>query len=157
MKKLIPLVAALIMFTADAADSSVSPVFQMRWIAETPSADSEEMSLVHKVESGPRVEVLNVKKAILFDQTALKSARVATNDGGQPQIEIVFTEEGAKRFADMTRQNIGKRLAIIVSGRLCCAPVIRAEVSGGKAHVTGSFTKKEAQELATKISEAIAK
>ena len=60
-----------------------------------------------------------------------------------------------QRFAEVTRENIGRRLAIIVDGRICSAPVIQGEISGGKAQITGNFSEKEAKELAAKISFAI--
>lgn len=110
------------------------------------------MSIVSSV----RKEMVNVQKAVLFDQTALKSAKVRT-DKGYPLIVITFTDDGRKRFAEVTRQNIGKRLAIIIQGQLYCAPRIRAEIPGGKAEISGKFSEQEAKNLAAKITEAMKK
>jgi len=57
----------------------------------------------------------------------------------------------------MTRRNVGKRLAIIIDGQVYSAPVIRTEISGGKAEISGNFSEQEAKDLAKKMSEAVAK
>ena len=55
----------------------------------------------------------------------------------------------------LTKENLNKRLAIVLDGHLYSAPVIRSEISEGKAQITGSFTEEEARELAAKINNAI--
>jgi SecD/SecF fusion protein len=76
---------------------------------------------------------------------------------GHPQIEITFSEEGRKRFAEITRQKLGQRLAILIDGQLYCAPTVKTEIAGGKAEISGSFSKQEANALAAKIIQAIKK
>ncbi len=154
MKKLVELMAAYLIASAVwAADSSGPPMFQIRAVLDAPSAESEPMSVVSK----ERKEVVTVEKAVLFDQTALKSAKVHLDRFGHPRIEITFSEKGRQRFADITRQNRGQRLAIIIDGQLYCAPRIMAEIPGGKAEISGSFSEQEAKDLAAKISDAVAK
>ena len=160
MKKLIPvavMVVYLVASAAVAADSSTTPVFQMRLVLDTPSGDSEQMTYVTHNEVNTYTNVLNIQKTVLLDQTALKSARSSTNALGQQVIAITFTDTGAKRFAEVTRQNIHKRLAIIIDGQLREAPVINMEISGGKAEISGRFSKQEAKDLAKKISDALTK
>ena len=95
---------------------------------------------------------------VLLNQSALKSATVTTNQpDGSPRIEIAFTDEGKKRFAEVTRQSIGKRLAIVIGGQLYSAPKIMTEISGGTAAISGSFSQQEATELVAKITESIEK
>jgi preprotein translocase subunit SecD len=69
-------------------------------------------------------------------------------------IEVVFTEAGGRRFADLTRRSIGRRLAVVVDGKLVVAPRIEAEIPGGKAVLSGRLTKRQATDLAAKINEA---
>jgi preprotein translocase subunit SecD len=155
MKTLIALIAVcLVAWAADAADSSAPPVFQIRLVLDAPSGDSEQMTIVSQV----RKEAVDVQKTVLLDQTALKSAQVTTEKSSrEPRIEIVFTDSGRKQFAEVTRQNIGKRLAIVIHGRLYCTPTIRAEIPGGKAEISGDFSEQEAKNLAAKITEATKK
>jgi preprotein translocase subunit SecD len=101
-------------------------------------------------------QTLHVQKTPLLDYTAIRSATVTTNmSSGAPQIDIEFSEVGKELFAAITKENINKRLAIVLDGQLFSAPVIRSEISEGKAQITGSFTEEEARELAAKINDAI--
>ncbi len=131
------------------------PVFQLRLVLESPSADSEQIALTAKNGDPARTETLNVQKTVLLDQTALRSAKSSTDALGQPVIDINFTDDGGKRFAEVTRQNINRRLAIIIDGVLCQAPVIRTEISAGKAQISGSFGRQEATELVAKINQSL--
>jgi len=154
MKKILPLLAACLITSAAAfAAPFTSPVFQIRLVVDAPSGDSEPMTIVSK----ERKEVVNVQKPVLLDQTAVESAGVQTDELGHAQIEVTFTGAGRKRFAQITREKVGQRLAIIIDGRLYCAPTIRTEIPGGKAEISGSFNKEEANTLAAKIIDAIKK
>ncbi len=154
MKRIFVLIAAALLSSSVAfAATSTTPVFQIRLVLDAPSKDSEPMTIV----SSESKEVVNVQKAILLDHTAVKSAGVRSDHLGHAQIEVTFTAEGRKRFAELTRENVGHRLAIVIDGRLYCAPVIRTEVPGGKAEISGNFSKEEAHLLAAKIIEAIKK
>lgn len=66
----------------------------------------------------------------------------------QPEISLTFTSEGARLFADVTSQNVGRFLAIVLDGELYSAPVIREAIPMGTASIAGSFTPKEAYSLA---------
>ena len=155
MKKLLALLIACFLASATTgADSSASPVFQIRLVLDAPSADSDQMPLITKRENTP-ANVLNVQRTILLDQTALKSARANTDALGHPIIDIVFSEKGTKEFAEITRRNIRKRLAIIIGGKLYQAPVLRTEITGGKAQISGNFSQEEAKVFAKEISKAL--
>jgi len=101
-------------------------------------------------------ETLYLQKAPLLDYTAIRSATVTRSESsGAPEISIEFSDVGKELFADITRENLNKRLAIVLNGHLYSAPVIRSEIPGGKALITGSFTEAEASELAAKINDAV--
>ena len=67
-------------------------------------------------------------------------------------IEIKLTDQGRERFAEVTRENINRRLAIMIDGRACSAPRIREEIPGGVVQISGDFSEDEARELARKMS-----
>lgn len=159
MKKIVTIISGcLVGFAAVAAESSASQIFQMRLVADKPSSQTERMTVVGNRQGTEGKEVLYVQKAVLLDQTDLRSAAVNTNTpGGAPVIEITFTDSGAKRFSKVTRQNIGRRLAIVIDGQVYSAPVIRTEIVGGKGQISGSFSEQEARDLAAKISKALRK
>lgn len=82
----------------------------------------------------------------------IKTARVEYDSRtGRPQIGLVFNDEGAKMFADITKNNIGKALAILLDGQVISAPVIQSEILGGQAQITGSFSIQEANGLARSL------
>ncbi len=82
----------------------------------------------------------------------IKTARVEYDSRtGRPQIGLVFNDEGAKIFADITKKNIGKPLAILLDGQVISAPVIQSEIVGGQAQITGQFSIQEANELSRSL------
>ncbi len=70
---------------------------------------------------------------------------------GQPHVSLQFNDEGAKLFAEITKENTGKVLAIFLDGKPISAPTIREEITGGKAVISGSFTPKSAKALADSL------
>lgn len=69
-----------------------------------------------------------------------------------PVVQIIFDTEGAKLFQQLTKDNIGKRIAIFVGGELVSAPTVQAEISGGSAVITGSQNYEEAKKLAQDLN-----
>jgi preprotein translocase subunit SecD len=82
----------------------------------------------------------------------IKTAQVEY-DGqtSRPQIGMVFDDEGAKLFAKITKENIGRQLAILLDGVVITAPTIQGEILGGKAQITGQYTVQEANKLARSL------
>jgi protein-export membrane protein SecD len=70
----------------------------------------------------------------------------------QAQVSLEFDSEGSKLFEDLTRENVGKRLAIYLDGVPISAPVVQEAISGGKAQITGNFTLEEAKELVQRLN-----
>lgn len=71
---------------------------------------------------------------------------------GKPVIGLEFSNEGGKKFQEITKKNVGKPLAILIDDQLITAPVIQQEISGGSAIITGSFTLEEAKRLAVQLN-----
>jgi len=67
---------------------------------------------------------------------------------GEPEIDFTLNDEGAARFGEITRENVGHRLAIILDGELYSAPRINGAIEGGRGQITGQFEVKAAHELA---------
>jgi preprotein translocase subunit SecD len=126
--------------------------FQLQVVLSEPSADSDTLTNV-----GINAEPLYVQKTPVLDHTAISSAVVKTDAStGTAQIDVEFNDLGRDLFAAVTKENINKRLAIVLDGQLYAAPMIRSEITDGKASVTGSFTPDEANALAAKINQAVA-
>ncbi len=80
----------------------------------------------------------------------------AGGQGGQlsnePMVSVKFNEEGAKLFAELTRDNVGQQIGIFLDGELLSSPVVNEAITGGTAVITGSFTAEEARALAQNLS-----
>lgn len=84
----------------------------------------------------------HIKKAtVTFDQ-----------QNGQPQVALSFSDEGSKLFAEVTKRNVGKPVAIVIDNSLISAPIVQQEIVDGNAVITGSFTTDEAKKLAIAIN-----
>ena len=83
---------------------------------------------------------------------ALKKADVSYDNLGRPQIQFEMNQEGAVKFAEITRNNIGKKLAITLDGKVQTAPMINSEIPSGNGVITGNYTVEEAKATATLLN-----
>lgn len=91
---------------------------------------------------------LAVKKQVLVGGETLTSANLGHDEYNSPAVEFSFNKIGAKRFAEATKANIGKRLAILLDNKIISAPKINGAITGGHGIITGNFTAESAQDLA---------
>ncbi len=92
---------------------------------------------------------LLVKKTPLLTGDMVTDARVRQDyQFNEPYVAIEFNADGADLFAQITGENVGKRLAIVLDNTIYSAPVIRERIPGGRAQITGNFSWDEARELA---------
>ncbi|MCX6929380.1 MAG: protein translocase subunit SecD, partial [Verrucomicrobia bacterium] len=93
-------------------------------------------------------EEVEVKKRAEMDGSGIKSAMVVRGNMGEPEIHFTLDTKGAERFAEITRENVHQRLAIILDKELYSAPVIQSPIETGSGQITGQFDNREAFELA---------
>ena len=67
---------------------------------------------------------------------------------GHPSVGMSMNSEGARRWALMTKQNVGRSIAIVLDGYVYSAPNVSGEITGGNSQITGNFTPEEAKDLA---------
>ena len=90
-----------------------------------------------------------LKKGTLLTGASLTDARVQLDSQyGEPYVSIEFDRKGARAFERITGENVSKRLAIVLDGKVYSAPTIQEKIGGGKARITGRFTMEEARDLA---------
>ena len=70
------------------------------------------------------------------------------NTNGNPHVSMSMNAEGANTWARMTKDNIGKQIAIVLDGMVYSYPTVQNEISGGSSQITGNFTVEEAEDLA---------
>lgn len=71
---------------------------------------------------------------------------------GKPAVGIEFTAEGAQKFEQITGDNVGKAIPILLDGQLVSAPVVQEKIIGTSAQISGDFSVTEARELAIQIN-----
>lgn len=79
--------------------------------------------------------------AVSFDQNT-----------GKPQVQLTFTGNGAKKFADITKRNVGKIVAIVLDNQVIEAPRVNEPIFGGNAVITGEFTIEQAKTLQIQLN-----
>ncbi len=84
-----------------------------------------------------------------LDGGAVTDARVQYgNTNGNPEVSMSMNSEGARTWAHMTKNNIGKQIAIVLDGMVYSYPTVQSEIAGGSSQITGNFTIEEAEDLA---------
>jgi preprotein translocase subunit SecD len=89
-----------------------------------------------------------IKDRTLMTGDALKDARVKLDQNNRPYVSLSFHPAGARLFEQITGDNVGKRLAIILDNNIYSAPVIRQRIAGGDAIIEGRFSMEDARDLA---------
>lgn len=84
-----------------------------------------------------------IKDEVALDGAVLTDARAAFDQDGRPMISFKLNSAGAKKFAEITANNIGKPFAIVLDGKVLTAPTIQSAIMGGSGVITGSFTSAE--------------
>tara|TARA_Y100000590_G_scaffold379146_1_gene446594 strand:- start:4354 stop:5904 length:1551 start_codon:yes stop_codon:yes gene_type:complete len=92
---------------------------------------------------------LNVSKRVVMSGDNLVNARPAFDDqSNQAIVSFTLDRVGAKKFGRVTKNNIGKKLAIILDSKIISAPVIQDAILGGNGQITGDFTFQSAADFA---------
>jgi preprotein translocase subunit SecD len=76
---------------------------------------------------------------------------------GQPIISFKMSEASKKAFAELTRDNVGRKMEIRVDGQAMSAPVIREPITGGSGQIVGQFTQQQASDMAARLSSGASK
>ena len=84
-----------------------------------------------------------------LDGASVTDARVDYDSqrGGSPSVSMTMNAEGANIWARLTKENIGKQIAIVLDGTVYSYPVVNGEITGGNSQITGNFNIEEATDL----------
>ncbi len=83
----------------------------------------------------------------------LERATLTFTQTNEPQVSLDFNKEGAEIFAKLTKENVGKQLAIFLDGYPVSIPRVNEEITGGKAVISGNFTLQEARDLVARMNQ----
>ena len=70
---------------------------------------------------------------------------------GQPEVSMTMNSEGARKWAELTKANVGKAIAIVLDGVVYSAPRVNGEISGGQSSISGNFTIQDTKDLANTL------
>ena len=73
------------------------------------------------------------------------------NDTGQTEVSMSMNSDGARRWAEMTKANVGKAIAIVLDGVVYSAPRVNGEIDGGQSSINGNFTVQDTKDLANTL------
>ena len=128
----------------------------IRKIEQRGEGDSLEVHSAHiliakKTQPEPQINFVSTG----LTGKNLKSASVDFSNQGlsEPQVSLKFDAEGAKLFAEITKKNIGNRVAIYLDNEVISAPTVQSEITNGEAVITGNFTVDEAKKLVERLNE----
>ena len=104
--------------------------------------------LILEDAADPNIKYI-VKQIPILTGSQIVDASVAFDQqSNQPLINFKLSTFGAKVFGDFTARSIGKRLAVVLDGKVFSAPSIRERIGGGSGQISGSFTVEEAGNVA---------
>ncbi len=140
----------------------------IQMIGETPHLEFKEVGDAKKRPEDETLKILAAHKqgkeldkdaffvratSTKLDGRYLKRASIQTDPTTfEPVVDLEFNNEGGKIFAQLTKKNIGKHIAIYLDGTPISWPVVREEITGGKAQISGKFTIDEAKKLAERLN-----
>lgn len=147
-KEVIRLIGRTAKMTFRMVDEEAGPVEMMANGA--PRANIPPGSEILKVEDkSDSARYLVVKKQVGISGDNLIDAQATfATDTGMPAVSLKFNGIGARKFAELSGNNIGRRFAIILDDKVISAPVFRSLIPNGEGQISGSFTTQEANDLA---------
>jgi preprotein translocase subunit SecD len=107
--------------------------------------DSELLKSTKAENNQPYV----IEKRVVVSGEDLTDAQPGFDQrNGEPIVSFKFNNNGARRFAQITQENVGKPFAIVLDNEVISAPVIREPILGGSGQISGNFTVQAANDLA---------
>lgn len=116
------------------------------WAAQAASGNQQrEIVLPDAYEKGQH----RLEQRVAMEGKHIRDAQLGFHpDSHEPVVNFKLDSEGARLFGEMTRDNIGRPLAIVLDNKVITAPVIRSVIAGGSGEISGAFTTAEASNLA---------
>jgi preprotein translocase subunit SecD len=100
------------------------------------------------VKGQPPIPIVVERRVIVAGDRLTDAQPNFDSETGQPDVLFTFDSVGAREFGDATRDNIGRRFAIVLDNKVIEAPVIQSAIIGGQGRITGGFTVQSANDLA---------
>lgn len=121
-------------------------------IGKTPSLEFKLVEAATEAETETYEETGLTGRYV--KRAELQFAQGADGSGvaGSPVVLVHFNDEGGELFHRVTKENVGRQLAIFLDGEVISSPVIQEEIAGGTASITGGFSPTEARDLVRNLN-----
>ncbi len=151
-------------------EPSIQRQGQDRILLQVPGANAEDLKRVvgktaklsfHLVSSAGKTaggrtlpmaenpgQNITINRRSILTGDMLTNAQPAFDQNGQPVVSFSLNSTGARRFCDVTRNNVAKPFAIVLDNIVISAPNIREPICGGRAQISGAFTIQQVNETA---------
>jgi preprotein translocase subunit SecD len=135
---------------------------EMRLVEGGPASDQATLLTPHGGQLPPGMEILPgsgddpanpgtffylMRSVPAITGNDLRNARPTVDEFNLPAVSFTLKSEGSAKFSKVTAANVGRRLAIVLDGRVRSAPTIEGPIPSTEARITGSFTQQEVSEL----------
>ena len=136
-------------------------LLELKIVEEGPTFTQEDLLAARNGVIPPDMEVVSgvsetggaggtvhylVRRVAAVTGRDLRNARPSLDEFNQPAVSFSFNREGARKFGEVTGQNIGRNLAVILDGRVHTAPVIQSRITD-EGRINGTFSQEEAADL----------
>jgi len=129
-------------FSMPQIKSLFPPEFKPMWTVKASKWAGENIFELVAIKSTSRDGKAPLDGGVVTD------ARVQYGNNGSPEVSMSMNAEGANTWARMTKDNIGRQIAIVLDGMVYSYPTVQSEISGGSSQITGDFTVEESEDLA---------
>ncbi|MBV9246401.1 MAG: protein translocase subunit SecD [Methylobacteriaceae bacterium] len=118
-------------------------------LVANPGEPPSEVETLPDMEGDKQIGTIAVQRRVMVEGEDLTDAQQAFDSRtGEPIVNFRFNIRGGQRFGDVTRDNVGKRFAIVLDNKVISAPVIQTPILGGSGQISGRFTVEKANNLA---------
>jgi SecD/SecF fusion protein len=116
------------------------------WVAD---ANTSAATTVIQVPGDAAGTIYTLEAPVALEGKHISDARLGFSQRtNEPVVTFTLDNDGARRFGELTRENIGRALAIVLDNKVITAPVIRSAIQAGSGEISGAFTSATANELA---------
>jgi protein-export membrane protein SecD len=123
-----------------------------KMIGETPVLDFRVLKNKDAMNASSGPAMTDFKETELTGRYLKKASLVFDPNTNKPLVDLQFDEKGAELFESLTKAHIGEQVAIFLDGAPISAPVVRQEIKGGKAVISGEFSIEEARTLVGRLN-----
>lgn len=132
---------------SDIARQILPPDLKLLWGAK--AVEFDKTATIYELYA---IKVTEPSGRAPLEGNVITTARDSYTQMGQPCVTMQMNSDGARRWAQLTKANIGRAIAIVLDNTVYSAPRVNSEISGGNSEITGNFTIEETKDLANTLN-----